>query len=367
MVYSLLNRVALACASAGLAIASVLTVAHASNMPLPCGSSAGCDRVAQDPSSYYMGIPVSAFGIGAYLVLILASVMRIYGISIRKWSFVGLVVSFMGVVVSALLTYYSITKIHATCAWCLGSGAMMVISTIAYIGTPNASKGIRDEGNPKNVIVWVAMPTALVAVFAVIGGIARPKPPDLSSVNFKSASLAQLEASSRPMGKTACPINIVEFADLMCPACRQMHLRLVLFMSKNKGRVRLLYHPFPLVNIEGHELSQYAAELSEQLNDDDFWAFVGKVYGAEQQPGRAELDKMFMSLRGKRKRTPEEAHAYVLDDMKLGASYGVKFTPTYILFLDGKPVDVASSADLQQVIRRKTYARIFQSAPTKGN
>jgi len=366
MIYRLLNRLALACACAGFGIASVLTLAHASKMPMPCGASSGCDQVAQDPSSYYMGVPVSVFGMVAYIVLIVAAVMRICGVSLRSSSFVGLIVSLIGVVASALLTYHSITKSPATCAWCLGSGAMMVLSTIAYLGTPNASKGINDDGNPKSGVWWSAIPLAMVAVVAVIGGATRPKPPDLSLVKLKEASLSELAAASRPLGKADAPVTIVEFADLMCPACRQMHLRLMLFLFHNKGKVRLMYLPFPLVHVEGHELSQYAAELSEQLSDDDFWGFVGKVYGSEQQPTRPDLDKIFAGFTGKRLRTVQAAQAEVQRDMKIGSDYGVQNTPTYILFIDGKPDAVASSVNMQEVIKQPEFAKIFGARAPKG-
>jgi len=367
MIYSLLNRVALACASAGFAIASFLTIAHASNMPLPCGGSGGCDRVAQDPSSYYMGIPVSGFGMAAYAVLIVAGAFRIKGFQLRISSFVGLMVSLMGVVLSGVLTYHSITKIHATCLWCLGSAAMMVLSAVAYLATPKASEGIKDEGKPISALPWAIVPVLIVAAIATFGGVSKPVPPDLSAIDLNKVSYAALADSSRPLGQATAPVTIVEFSDLMCPACQQMHQRLMMFLIHNNGKVRLMFHHFPMVKFEGHEQAQYAAELSEQLNPDDFWGFVSKVYGQEERPDRAALDKLFASFKGKRLRTADAAHEKVVNDIKIGTDLGVTQTPTYILFIDKKPVAKASSVDIKDVIRRPEFAKIFTArAPKKS-
>lgn len=366
MVYRLLNRLALACAAAGLTIATVLTIAHASNTPLPCGGSSGCERVAHDPSSYYMGIPVSVLGMVAYTVLIVVGALRIAGVAIRVSSFAGLMVSLMGVMVSAILTGYSITRIHATCLWCLSSGAMMVLSTVAYIATPNASKGLKDGGKPLSAIPWAVVPILVVTSIALFTKVSRPKPPDLSSIDLAKVSLKQLAASSRAVGSASAPVTIVEFADLLCPACRDMHPRLMLFLIHQKGKVRLMYHPFPLVGFEGHEDSGFAAELSEQLNDDDFWNYVGKVYGLEDKPNRADLQRIFASFTGKRLRTAAAAHDAVQNDLKIAQAIGVRQTPTYILFIDEKAVAKASSVDIQDVIRRPEFAKIFRApAPAR--
>jgi uncharacterized membrane protein/protein-disulfide isomerase len=366
MMYRLLNRLALAFASAGLTIATVLTIAHASDAPLPCGGSNGCDRVAHDPSSFFMGHPVSAYGIVAYVILVIAAVLRIAGVAIRWSSFVGLMVSLMGSVLSAFLTYYSITKIHATCLWCLGSGAMMVLSAVAYIATSNASWGAKDGGKPVSGVPWALVPILAVSAIAVFGGVSRPKPPDLSAIDLRKVSYSELANSSHAIGAAAARVTIVEFGDLMCPACREMHLRLVMFLIHNKGRVRLMFHHFPLVGFEGHEQSVYAAELSEQLSDDDFWEFLSKVYAMEEKPSRTDLDKIFGSLHRKRVRTPQAAHDEVLRDMKIGRDIGVKQTPTYILFIDGKPDAKASSFDIAKVIKQPEFKKIFTAPREKG-
>ncbi len=359
MVYRLLNRLALAFASAGLAIATVLTIAHVSNTPLPCGGSSGCDRVAHDPSSYYMGIPVSAIGMAAYVVLIGAAACRVRGVLIRLSSFVGVMVSLMGMVVSAVLTFYAVTRIHATCLWCMGSAAMMTLSTISYLATPNGSKGIPDGGRAISGIPWALVPALGIAVTALVFGVPKPKPPDLSSINLSKVSYAEIAGSSRALGTPKARVTIVEFADLMCPACQDMHPRLLRFWLRLAHKVRLMYHPYPLKELAGHEDSEYAACLSEQLDDQGFWNFVGKVYDQPDKPNRAALDRVFASIPGKRLRSAQAAQQEVMRDIKVAQSIGIKQTPTYILFIDQKPVAKASNVDIRDVIKRPEFEAIF--------
>ena len=366
MRYSLLNRLTLACAATGLAISSVITFAHSSNMPLPCGGSSGCDQVAQDPSSYFRGVPVSAIGMAAYVFLLVVALARIRGIAVKQGLFVGFIMSFAGAIISVVLTYHAITKIHATCLWCLGSLTMMILSTLAYVAMPSVSKGTKDAAQAKSAILWAVIPSLIVVGIGVYGAVNRPKPPDLSSIDLGKVSYSELLASSRIVGQENAPVTIAEFSDLMCPACRQMHQRLLIFLVHQKGKVRLMFHHFPLVGFEGHEQSRYAAELSEQLNADDFWGFVGKVYAMDTKPTRDDLDKIFSSFHAKHLRTENAAKDEVTREMKIGASLGVKQTPTYILFIDGKPVAKASSYDIKEVISRPEFAKIFNAPAPKA-
>ena len=365
--YSFFNRLALASATAGLAIATVLTLAHTSNIPLPCGGGNGCEAVARDPSSVYLGIPVSAYGMMAYLVLIALALLRINGVAVRTCSLTGLLLSLIGTLNSAFLTYHSITKIHATCMWCIGSACMMTLSTIAYLATPKASRGIQEGGRPLSAVPWGLVPILIVAAYAKFGGGTPIKPPptDLSSVKYKKASLSALEKTSNSLGPKNAPVTIVEFADLLCPACRGMHQSLLKFVTRNKGKVRLLYHHFPLTKEKGHEDSQYAATLAEQFGPDDFWGFVSKVYASDEKPSRLDLDNIAAQFHGPKIRTMVEAGVEVVKEIKVGQDLGVTLTPTYIIFINRKPESVASSDSIQAVITQDKYRKIFDPSSKK--
>src|SRR5205823_2017679 len=91
---------------------------------------------------------------------------------------------------------------------------------------------------------------------------------DLSKVLY-----SEIASTSHFKGDPKARITIAEFGDLMCPACRQMHGRVLTFLGKFPTKVNLMFHHFPMEDEKGHELSRYAADMSERLSSFDFWGF----------------------------------------------------------------------------------------------
>ena len=144
-----------------------------------------------------------------------------------------------------------------------------------------------------------------------------------------------------------------------------MHQSLLKFVTRNKGKVRLLYHHFPLTKEKGHEDSQYAATLAEQFGPDDFWGFVSKVYASDEKPSRLDLDNIAAQFHGPKIRTMVEAGVEVVKEIKVGQDLGVTLTPTYIIFINRKPESVASSDSIQAVITQDKYRKIFDPSSKK--
>ena len=68
------------------------------------------------------GIPIAAFGVGAYGLIIIAAIVR--G---PLASMIGLIIAFAGLLFSAYLKYLEIFQIGAICQWCLVSTVAIVI------------------------------------------------------------------------------------------------------------------------------------------------------------------------------------------------------------------------------------------------
>ncbi|MDR3688775.1 MAG: vitamin K epoxide reductase family protein [Fimbriimonas sp.] len=361
---ALANRLTLSFASAGLAIASALTLSHASNVPLPCGGGSGCEKVAHDPSSAFMGIPVSVFGLVGYALLILLATTRLLNRPVLKTKQDNVLaaagISLVGVLVSGGLTWYAVTHIHATCAWCLGSACMMVGSLLANLYLLRHVEQIGDRIRTGPLFLWFAVPAMVIGTVAIKGERGQTPVVDLSSVNLNIVDYGDVERTSHSFGSSAAPIVIAEFGDLMCPACRDMHSRVLKFLSKYPTKVSLLFHHFPLAAEEGHELSIPAAEMSERLDQTDFWSFVNQVYESPTKPTKEDLNQIESSLKGKRTMSTEEAKKAVRDAIALGNRYGIRQTPTYILFIDHKPVGVATSTNLAKVLSQSQFAAIIR-------
>ena len=99
-----------------------------------CVGNHGCTTVNNSIYSVIYGIPISVFGIGAYMVivaiLLLAPKMKLASQSGPLGIF-G--ISLIGVLFSAYLTYLEAYIIHAFCPFCLASATIITLIFILAI------------------------------------------------------------------------------------------------------------------------------------------------------------------------------------------------------------------------------------------
>jgi len=120
-----LRRWLAAVAVAGLAIALYLTVERAAGRAPACPIGGGCETVQSSRYAEIAGVPVAWLGLVAYAALLVAALLP--GLPGRA---LGLFVATVGVGFSAWLTYAEVSLIHALCAWCLASAALMTIALV---------------------------------------------------------------------------------------------------------------------------------------------------------------------------------------------------------------------------------------------
>jgi uncharacterized membrane protein len=110
----------------GFGISAYLTWTHFEGLtPVCTGSGEGCETVQSSRYATILGIPVALLGLVAYGGLILsAAAWREAGI------YLGFLISLVGTLFSAYLTYLEIFVIGALCQWCLASAAIMVAALI---------------------------------------------------------------------------------------------------------------------------------------------------------------------------------------------------------------------------------------------
>jgi uncharacterized membrane protein len=106
----------------GVLISAYLTWTHFAGLtPICTGSGEGCQTVQSSRYASVLGIPVALLGLIAYGGLIFSTVLwRETGI------FLGFLISLVGTLFSAYLTYLEIFVIGALCQWCLASATIMV-------------------------------------------------------------------------------------------------------------------------------------------------------------------------------------------------------------------------------------------------
>lgn len=136
--YAAPRAVLLVLAVLGATISAYLTWTHFAGLtPVCTGSGEGCETVQSSRYAQVVGIPVALLGLVAYGGLMFsAAVWKEAGI------YLGFLISLVGTLFSAYLTYLEIFVIGALCQWCLASAAIMVA---ALICTAHATRLITQE------------------------------------------------------------------------------------------------------------------------------------------------------------------------------------------------------------------------------
>ncbi|PIR82369.1 hypothetical protein COU20_02500 [Candidatus Kaiserbacteria bacterium CG10_big_fil_rev_8_21_14_0_10_59_10] len=89
-------------------------------------------------------------------------------------------------------------------------------------------------------------------------------------------------------GNPEAPIAIVEFSDLECPFCAQIHPTLARIVEEHED-VKWVYRHFPLSTIHSRALSAaVASECIARLGGNEaFWAFTDAAFTNQRQLGAA--------------------------------------------------------------------------------
>ena len=125
-----LTRMAIALlALAGLTISAYLTMYKVGMLGAIQCTIGGCEKVQTSRWSYFLGLPVSAWGLGAYVTILALAMLGVQPRFAReRWVALALFgLSAVGVVFSAYLTYLEAFVIHAWCQWCVISAILITL------------------------------------------------------------------------------------------------------------------------------------------------------------------------------------------------------------------------------------------------
>ena len=88
-----------------------------------------CEQVQTSRRSVFLGLPVAAWGVGFYALLLALSIAGLQPrfADSRRLSLALVLLTGWGVLFTAWLNYLEGFVSHAWCEWCLGSAAMVVL------------------------------------------------------------------------------------------------------------------------------------------------------------------------------------------------------------------------------------------------
>jgi protein-disulfide isomerase len=161
----------------------------------------------------------------------------------------------------------------------------------------------------------------------------------------KNRALLKKEAFGASKGPADAPMQIIEFADLECPACKQA-LPMVQRLQQDFPTARFIFQSFPLETI--HPWASQAAKYLDCIvrqSDEAGWNFIEAVYSHQAEitaeNAKAKLDE-FVGTTGQDSakiaacsEAPETV-ARIQKSIQLGTQVNVTSTPT--LFVNGRGV-----------------------------
>jgi protein-disulfide isomerase len=207
----------------------------------------------------------------------------------------------------------------------------------------------------------------------------------LEKFDISHSPAALITTQGRPVrGSPSAKVTIVNFDDLECPYCAQMHAELFPLTAEHyKNLVKFVYKDYPLVEI--HPWAMHAAVNANCLADQSgaaYWSFVdyvhehaGEITGAghDVKAAFATLDKLAHE-QGERSKldlvkldscTAKQDQAVVEASMKQGNAMGVNGTPT--IFINGERISGVLPASMLWIAVDRALKAAGVPPPPPGN
>lgn len=355
----LFNWLTLLFAGVGLAVSGVLSASHALKVDPPCGiGGSGCATVANHPSSQWFGVPVAYFGVAAYVVLILISIMRLsaHGAQFRKLAIAGFGFTALGTVISMALQYIAINEIKATCLWCMTSAIAMALCFLCHAVMLQSEAPTAEQASSKKINFGLIALVVVGSAFSIgmetskmMTGAPRKV---IKAGIFEGVSVKEkLVKDGHSKGAEDAPVVIVEFADLYCGACRASYNHMERIVADNPGKVKWVFRHFPLISTPGHENSLTAAMVAEHAGKQGkFFEYLKAIFenAVENTNSETKILQLLDSVgadssEAKLAIESEETFEFkrVYEDLKTANKLGIQITPTFIVFVNNdEPVAV---------------------------
>jgi protein-disulfide isomerase/uncharacterized membrane protein len=365
-----------------------------------CNISAevNCKAVNESSWSMLFGIPVAAYGVWFYLVLLgfivlLSDQDRFYEDEAFE---VSAFFSFIGLVTSLGLFYISKFKVGVLCPLCLGVYAVNFLQfglvllskqRKGYLaGVKDGFWGMIGFGleamslNGKSRGPALRLLVLMIAMAGVVSLTLRHtlsvryletfaaendwKKETVTKVNINTEAGSNKDYAKGPAN---APLQLVEFADYECPACQSLSMVLSELYQKYEGKIHFIFKNYPLdsacnpsIKKSFHENACYAAVLSRCAGaQGKFWEMNEYLFNAgilsEELTSEQLRAKMTAGV-GELGLDASQIDSCVADpavkekivaDVKDGDAVGIEGTPT--IFINGRRIRDISYDNLASI------------------
>ena len=206
-----------------------------------CGGGP-CDQVLSSRWSSLLGLPIPAFGILVYVVLLLSFFRRLEILRLPV----------LGGIAGAALWFIAVQAfiLGKFCPWCMAAHGIGL--AVVWCGILSGNPGAL-----RQVSAWAGLAVFAVVSMQVFGPVksghrieggpgttaARPRG---ASVSFNDGRIVYQIAEHPRIGPADAGRVLVEYFDYQCPACQVMAGYLEALVAAHPGRVAVLLMPVPL-------------------------------------------------------------------------------------------------------------------------
>lgn len=234
-------------------------------------SSQGCAAIAVSDYSRPLGIPLPAIALGYYFSLLLLTFWAWRNPqSCYEPLYVAFLLATLAIPVTAVMVFIARTQLHS---FCLGCAGLWTVNLLVWpllvkqleLNWGNALGALGELVRPKNlrlsksrVNTALGLSAASLVIFCVIGYTAQAMQAQASMYGDKDRAIKEYQEGTvmflnqetftgpNVKGSDAPVMDIVEFSDLQCPACRMAAQYFKPFLLKHGNEVRFSYQSFPL-------------------------------------------------------------------------------------------------------------------------
>jgi protein-disulfide isomerase len=182
-------------------------------------------------------------------------------------------------------------------------------------------------------------------------GAAAIKFEDLPVTRLDKSRVPRPNAANPSLGAPGAPVVVQLWSDFECPFCANMHPVLTQLLRAYAGKVRLVWHDYPLPFHAHARLAANAGrEAYAQAGATGFWKFHDAVYGSpnaeldasnlERFAAQAGLD----AARFRDSLTSLRHNGEIDQDQHVGDSVGVEGTPAFLIndyfFVGAVPLEI---------------------------
>ena len=308
--------------------------------PMVCIGT-GCDAVRASAYSTLWGVSIPVFGVLGYtllaIVIIAESLFSARLARLARYAFLGM--TGFGFLFSLYLDYLQGFVIHAYCAWCVTSGAVMTaLFALAIVNLVHAGPEPEAAAQLSRVRSLFAVCIAgLLAGVPAFYLLARHS--ELASAAPRATPANLAERLARPgsyeAGDPRAPLTVVEFGDFECPVCGRGEAAAREIRTRYARQIRFVFRQFPLERI--HPFAEKAAEASECAGEQGkFWEMVDKIYSRQDDLNIEGLERDAAALGLEQPRfnqclTRGAMAGRVRRDVEDGRALGVRATPTFFI------------------------------------